>query len=179
MVRNLFKAGAFKMIMAVVGLSAMAGLSRPAHAWDVAVPSQFVNTYVFDSSWASAGRIPTLTVNMRGQNMAGDTSGYIMLSGANWSAQGTFMSETDYVDQAGEHVEVKATVCFGPQMAVTNAGCVPAMATFRALKTPTGVTSEGVEIVDQNGTVLYSTGRDANNNMVMLPLLRGALYINH
>lgn len=180
MVRNFIKTGIFNMVAAAVCLSPLTGLSKPAQAQALPQPpaySQFVNTYIMSCSWAGAGRVMAMTVNMRGQNLAGSVDGYINFFGATgWTAQGSFLSQTGYVDQSGEHIEVKAAVNFSAPYAVS---ATPATATFRALKTPTGAASEGVEIVDQSGKVLYSTGRDAANNLILLPLMKGSLYISH
>ncbi len=181
MVRNFIKPGVFNMVAATVCLSALTVLAKPAQAQISALPSassQFVNTYLLDVSWAGVGRVMAMTVNLRGQNVAGSVDGYFMCSGAaGWTAQGCFLSQTGYVDPAGEHIEIKAAVKFNSADAVPTV--TPATATFRAMKTPAGVASEGVEIVDKSGNVLYSTGRDAANNLILLPMIKGSLYISH
>jgi hypothetical protein len=175
MIRKPFKMNAFKMIAAACCLSTLVGLNTPAHA----VQASPANTYISDCAWLGTGPMPALIINAKGQNMAGNVSGYFAVASATFSAEGYFVSEADYVDQAGQHIEVRASVNFKLANTITSAAVASATATLKTLKKTDGSTWQGVEITDAAGTVLYSTGYDASNELVLLPIMRGSLFMNH
>jgi hypothetical protein len=159
---------AFATLMAA--LSLMAGQQGP-------VKAQSTDTSVYDCSWATSLAGEHLLFNVRGQSAAGVAQGSFGASGAQWTSMGAFTSASSYHDSVGSHVEVEADLTFSHVMNYVRLDYIRGKADFKGLTTADGSQYEGVEITDLMGNVLYSTGRDAQGQIVMVKLTRGSLNV--
>ena len=159
---------AFATLMAAFSL--LASQPKPAQA-------ESAGSYVYDCSWATAVDGTPLLFNVRGQNVAGVADGCFGVSGNQWTTMGCFASESDYKDSAGNHVDVVANLMFSHTANNIKTDHIRAKADFKGLIKADGSQYEGVEITDLSGKVLYSTGRDAQGQIVMVKLTRGSLNI--
>lgn len=167
---------AFASLLTALSIASMcAGTLGTALAQDAPVQSIYVDSYVGSSSWANSPTGANLTYYFQCRNVSGNVSGTFMMTGAGFTNAGSIVSEADYIDVAGQHLQVSAKTTF------RRPGSAPVQATtvFKALIMADGSQWEGVSITDASGKVLFSTGTDSNGLMQLYQLTRGSLFICH
>lgn len=168
------------MVAALVAFSALVGLHKPVGAAVLNDPQPASFAAIDNGSWASMDpQVPTLFFDIRGQKVAGKARGYFGAGSSAWTLQGCLTGEADYIDQAGQHVQMTASVTFSHIVRRRLADAIVGTATFTSLQAPDGTTIEGIEVTDQAGNVLYSSGRDESGSLQMMPVIMGAVNVSH